>query len=81
MAQHMWGVLDNIVDNLNKVTNTFWGISVLFVSMWMAVKGFHEIAYYFAGIGSTLLGIGKHDVSQTAQQINNRIPPDNTEIK
>lgn len=37
--------------------NTFWGILILFSSMYIAVKFNSSIGYYFAGVGSTLVGI------------------------
>jgi hypothetical protein len=47
----------SIIKAIGALPNTFWGIIVLFASMWIAVKYNSNIGYYFAGVGSTLLGI------------------------
>lgn len=49
--------LTNLVRAVGGLPNTFWGILVLFSSMYIAVKYNSDIGYYFAGVGSTLLGI------------------------
>lgn len=47
----------NIIKAIGNLPNTFWGILVLFASMWIAVHYNSNVGYYFAGVGSTLLGI------------------------
>lgn len=47
----------NIIKAVGGLPNTFWGIIVLFSSMYIAVHYNSNIGYYFAGVGSTLLGI------------------------
>lgn len=49
--------LIDLIDAIGKLPNTFWGITILFASMYMSVKYNADIGYYFAGVGSTLLGI------------------------
>lgn len=51
----MW--LVKLIDAIGNLPNTFWGILVLFSSMYIAVHYNGDIGYYFAGVGSTLLGI------------------------
>lgn len=46
-----------LIEAVEKIPNTFWGITILYSSMYMSVKYNAEIGYYFAGVGSTLLGI------------------------
>jgi len=47
----------SIIKAIGNLPNTFWGILVLFSAMYIAVKYNSDIGYYFAGVGSTLLGI------------------------
>lgn len=47
----------SIIKAIGNLPNTFWGILVLFSSMYIAVHYNSDIGYYFAGVGSTLLGI------------------------
>jgi TM2 domain-containing membrane protein YozV len=47
----------SFVKAIGDLPNTFWGIVILFCSMYLAVKYNLEIGYYFAGVGSTLVGI------------------------
>jgi len=60
-----------IRDLMNGINNTVWGISILYVTMWIFVHCPNQanIAYYFAGIASTLLGI-KQDHPQLPQGTN-----------
>lgn len=57
--------LINLVKSIGNLPNTFWGICILGASMYIAVKYNSDIGYYFAGVGSTLLGI-----THTTQQPN-----------
>lgn len=50
------GLID-LIKVIGNLPNTFWGITILYSSMYMAVKYNSDIGYYFAGVGSTLLGI------------------------
>lgn len=45
------------IKTIGELPNTFWGIVILFSSMYIAVKYNSSIGYYFAGVGSTLVGI------------------------
>jgi hypothetical protein len=49
--------LSNLIKTIGNLPNTFWGILILGASMYIAVKYNSDIGYYFAGVGSTLLGI------------------------
>lgn len=49
--------MQNIIRAVGNLPITFWGILVLFASMWIAVHYNKETGYYFAGVGSTLCGI------------------------
>ena len=49
--------LSNFVKIVAGLPNTFWGIIILIASMHMAVHDNQQVGYYFAGIGSTLIGI------------------------
>jgi hypothetical protein len=56
----MQKVMNSLIDLLKAIANlpsTFWGIVVLFMSMNIAVHYNKDIGIYFAGVGSTLLGI------------------------
>jgi len=48
------------LDSLNGISNTIWGVLILGVAIVLGIKGKTELCYYFAGIGSTLIGI-KHN--------------------
>lgn len=49
--------LINLIREIGGLPNTFWGIIVLFSSMYIAVHYNRDVGFYFAGVGSTLLGI------------------------
>jgi hypothetical protein len=49
--------MTNFIKAIADLPNTFWGVCILFSSMWIAVHYNAEIGYYFAGVGSTLCGI------------------------
>ena len=49
--------MTNFIKAIGNLPNTFWGILVLFSSMYIAIHYNADIGYYFAGVGSTLLGI------------------------
>lgn len=49
--------LIDLIREIGGLPNTFWGIIVLFSAMYIAVHYNADIGYYFAGVGSTLLGI------------------------
>lgn len=49
--------LGNLIRVIGGLSNTFWGILILCFSMYIAVHHDTQIGYYFAGIGSTLIGI------------------------
>jgi hypothetical protein len=52
--------MDSITKFLTEIGNlphAFWGVLILFSSMIIAVHYNMAIGYYFAGVGSTLLGI------------------------
>jgi hypothetical protein len=51
---------NNIVETIKAIgglPNTFWGILILAFSMYISVYHDTQVGYYFAGVGSTLLGI------------------------
>lgn len=50
-------MLTRFVVAVGNLPNTFWGFLILFSSMYIAVKHNMAVGYYFAGVGSTLLGI------------------------
>jgi hypothetical protein len=64
-----------LINALGTLPNTFWGILVLFASMKIAVKYNSDIGFYFAGVGSTLLGI-KHDTSDSSTLTLPNLPPE-----
>jgi len=47
----------SIIKAIGNLPLTFWGILVLFTSMYLAAKYNLQLGYYFAGVGSTLCGI------------------------
>lgn len=49
--------LGNLIRVIGGLSNTFWGILILSSSMYIAVHHDKQVGYYFAGIGSTLIGI------------------------
>lgn len=50
--------LDAFKEFLNGLSNTVWGLLIIFICMRMIAKGSNiEAAYYFAGVGSTMIGI------------------------
>lgn len=49
--------IGNLIKSIAALPNTFWGILILISSMFIAVHHNQQIGYYFAGIGSTLIGI------------------------
>lgn len=58
-----------IRDLLNGITNTVWGVTILMISMYVILQhpDSSAVAYYFAGVASTLLGIkGDHAPSPTS---------------
>lgn len=63
--------LVDLVKVIGGLPNTFWGIIVLFASMYIAVKYNSNIGYYFAGVGSTLLGINHLQPNTTATLTSN----------
>lgn len=66
-------VLNSIREFLNGISNTIWGLIVIFVCMRMISKGINvEAAYYFAGVGSTMIGI-KASSQQVPGPINNSV--------
>jgi hypothetical protein len=58
----------NLIKQIGDLPNTFWGICILGASMYIAVKYNSDIGYYFAGVGSTLLGITHTTASQQPNQ-------------
>ncbi len=56
LAVNMSGFV-SVIKAIGNLPNTFWGITILYSSMYMSVHFNAEIGYYFAGVGSTLLGI------------------------
>jgi hypothetical protein len=53
----MFTGISNFVRVVAGLPNTFWGILILASSMYIAVHHDQQVGYYFAGIGSTLIGI------------------------
>lgn len=51
--------LASFIEIIANLPMTFWGILVLFISIHVAIHNSKEIGYYFAGVGSTLLGINQ----------------------
>lgn len=50
--------IGNLIRIIGNLPPTYWGVLILFASMYMAVHGAKiEEVYYFAGVGSTLTGI------------------------
>lgn len=70
--------LDAIREFLNGINNTVWGLLIIFVCMRMIARGSNvEAAYYFAGVGSTMIGIKASQMPAGA--INNSVV--NSEVK
>jgi len=58
MSGFIKNTLDAIREFLNGINNTIWGLLIIFVCMRMISRGINvEAAYYFAGVGSTMIGI------------------------
>lgn len=52
------GTLDDLKEFLNGISPTVWGLLIILICIALKVrKTDSETVYYFAGIGSTLLGI------------------------
>jgi hypothetical protein len=49
--------LKNLVESINLVSNTVWGMLLLASSIYVACHYNKDIGIYFAGVGSTLIGI------------------------
>lgn len=49
--------VNDFIKTIGALPNTFWGMTILYSSMYMSVHYNVDIGYYFAGVGSTLLGI------------------------
>lgn len=64
-AQDCKNGLVTIIEAIGNLPNTFWGILVLFTAMHIAVAYNSDIGYYFAGVGSTLLGIAPNHSPNT----------------
>jgi hypothetical protein len=62
----MFTALNSLVKSLNELSNTFWGMVILIGAMIIA-KNNHDVGYYFAGIGSTLVGINYTHPNTTKQ--------------
>lgn len=66
MSNFFSALLTSLRDFLNGITNTTWGLIIIFWSMHIMVMGNHDpVGYYFAGIGSTLLGISHNGQTST----------------
>lgn len=65
--------MTNFIKAVSELPNTFWGVCILFSSMWIAVHYNAEIGYYFAGVGSTLCGIAH---TQNSNNMSIKIPQD-----
>lgn len=60
-------------DFLNGISNTIWGVILLFCAVEMKLHHVDDAAvYYFAGIGSTLLGVN-HGPNTSGNNSNNTI--------
>lgn len=92
MSNFIATTLIAIREFLNGINNTIWGLLIIFVCMRMIAKGINvEAAYYFAGVGSTMIGIkasqsGAAPIGPvTNSTINNSSPEplaiDKTELK
>lgn len=58
ISNFITSVLNSIREFLNGINNTIWGLLIIFVCMRMIAKEINvEAAYYFAGVGSTMIGI------------------------
>jgi hypothetical protein len=65
--------LSALRDFLNGISNTIWGVILLYVAVCMKMRHVDDAAvYYFAGIGSTLLGVN-HGPSTTGNNSGNTI--------
>jgi uncharacterized membrane protein len=54
---------------IGNLPHAFWGVLITFSSMFIAVHYNMAIGYYFAGVGSTLLGIkGISNASNSTDQ-------------
>ena len=58
MSNFISAVLEAVREFLNGINNTVWGLLIIFICMHMISKGNNpDAAYYFAGVGSTMIGI------------------------
>lgn len=64
-----------VLNAIGELPMTFWGVVVLFSSMWIAVHFNKESGYYFAGIGSTLLGINPINARNQSMHVQSVVPP------
>lgn len=78
MSNFIKTTLESLKEFLNGLSNTIWGLLIIFICMRMISHGSNiEAAYYFAGVGSTMIGIKASQA--TPNNINNSIL--NAEIK
>jgi TM2 domain-containing membrane protein YozV len=61
----MFTGIANIIKAIGGLSNTFWGLLILICSMYVAVHYNQQVGYYFAGIGSTLVGINHPPKKET----------------
>lgn len=68
-------------DLVNGITNTIWGLVVIFWALYLLSHRVDpSVAYYFAGVGSTLLGISSqqgHTNTITNSKVNMAADPAN----
>ena len=76
-----WHPIADTFTALGNVPNTFWGVCILGASMYMSVHGHENQAYYFAGIGSTLLGVQTANAIKAHSTSVTTDPTTNTSVK
>ena len=81
MSNFIKVVLDALKEFLNGLSNTIWGLLIIFICMRMIAHGSNiEAAYYFAGVGSTMIGIkASQNGSSSLGSISNSVI--NSEVK
>jgi hypothetical protein len=58
MSNYYSATLDSTKEFLNGINHTVWGLLIIFICILLKIKGVaSETVYYFAGIGSTMIGI------------------------
>ena len=67
-------MISNFLKLLSGIPNTIWGVLIVLVSMYIAVKYNHDTGLYFAAIGTALLGINQATHTNTTTTVDSKPP-------